>query len=60
MPKGGYVELEADVSSLSTGTGTIPRIKLQEQGFTGLQVSNGQILEQARRTTLPTISKNIP
>jgi len=49
LPKGGYVELEADVSSLSTGTGTIPRIKLQEQGFTGLQVSNGQILEQARR-----------
>ena len=43
------MELEADVSSLTTGTGTIPRIKLQEQGFTGLQVSNGQILEQAKR-----------
>ena len=34
---------KADVSILETGDGVVPRIKLGEQGYTGLQVSNGQI-----------------
>jgi len=40
---------KADVSILETGDGVVPRIKLGEQGYTGLQVSNGQIYEEANR-----------
>ena len=40
---------KADVSILETGDGVVPRIKSGEQGYTGLQVSNGQIYEEANR-----------
>ena len=43
------MEEKADVSILETGDGVVPRIKLGEQGYSGLQVSNGQIYEEANR-----------
>lgn len=43
------MEEKADVSVLETGDGVVPRIKLGEQGYSGLQVSNGQIYEEANR-----------
>lgn len=43
------MEEEADVSILETGNGVVPRIKLGEQGFTGLKVTNGSVYEQSKK-----------
>lgn len=40
---------QLDTASLQPDTSSVPRIRLSEIGYTGLNVLNGQILEESRR-----------